>query len=44
MKTILEKEEDDEEEKPLEIFSETLKNYVSDLKELQSEDKKAKQN
>ena len=35
MKAILEKEEDTEiDEKPLEIFSESLKGYVKDIKEL----------
>jgi hypothetical protein len=37
MKTILEKEEtDDFNEKPMEIFSESLKGYVKDIKELQT--------
>jgi hypothetical protein len=36
MKAILEKGEDDTEDKPLELFSESLKGYVKDIKELQN--------
>lgn len=42
IKAILERPETDADEKPLQIFSESLKGYVNDLKEMQNKRKEIK--
>lgn len=44
MKVILESGEQDEVERPIELFTDTLKNYVKDIKSLQNKDKAVNEN
>jgi hypothetical protein len=43
IKAILERPETDADEKPLQLFTESLKGYISDLKDIQTKDKVAKE-